>query len=276
MQGHLLVVANVGDSDAVLGGKLPDGSIGFEQLCANHTPTSADEFIRVAQLAQERPPDWQPGVFAYDIDGNTLLEVFAVSDAGEVDVDRDAEKEVEAQGVGFKNARGERPTAIFALETSEYCQYQLGVTRSLGDFYLQHFGVSWEPAVRRQPPLPAPPDRQAPARRARTWTLLRRPLRRPPPPRPQVSCIDLFDVASQLSQVTLVLASDGLWDLWQYKDVLQYSLGKPPAKGTAEVLTPLQALVEATRSQGEELFGEQADNITAVVVCCHIEPPMGT
>ena len=54
MQGHLLVVANVGDSDAVLGGKLPDGSIGFEQLCANHTPTSADEFIRVAQLAQER------------------------------------------------------------------------------------------------------------------------------------------------------------------------------------------------------------------------------
>ena len=215
VQGHLLVVANVGDSDALLGGKLPDGSIGFEQLCANHTPLNADEFIRVAQLVQERGKDWQPGVFAYDIDGDTLLEVFAVSEAGEVDVDRHAEKQVEEAGVGFKNARGERPTALFAVETESYCQFQLGVTRSLGDFYLQHFGVSWEPAV---------------------------------------SCIDLFDVAGQLSQVTLVVASDGLWDLWQYKDVLQYSLGKPPPTGTAEVFAPLGALVEETRKQGEQLF----------------------
>ena len=70
----------------------------------------------------------------------------------------------------------------------------------------------------------------------------------------QVSCIDLFDVAGQLSQVTLVVASDGLWDLWQYKDVLQYSLGKPPPTGTAEVFAPLGALVEETRKQGEQLF----------------------
>lgn len=51
-----------------------------------------------------------------------------------------------------------------------------------------------------------------------------------------MSCIDLFDVAEQLSQVTLVVASDGLWDLWQYKDVLQYPLGKPPS-GIALILT---------------------------------------
>ena len=54
----------------------------------------------------------------------------------------------------------------------------------------------------------------------------------------QVSCIDLFDVAGQLSQVTLVVASDGLWDLWQYKDVLQYSLGKPPAGITLTLTLP--------------------------------------
>ena len=53
------MVANVGDSDALLGGKLEDGSVGFEQLCANHTPLSADEFIRVAQLAQERSTEPQ-------------------------------------------------------------------------------------------------------------------------------------------------------------------------------------------------------------------------
>ena len=32
-------------------------------------------------------------MFAYDIDGDSLLEVFAVSEAGEVDLDRDAEKQ---------------------------------------------------------------------------------------------------------------------------------------------------------------------------------------
>ena len=108
------------------------------------------------------------------------------------------------------------------------------MTRSLGDFYLQHYGVSWEPTV---------------------------------------SCIDLFDVASQLSQVTLVIASDGLWDLWQYKDVLQYPLGKPKPADSGAVLSPLLELVESTRSQGEDLFGESADNITAVVVSCEVTLP---
>ena len=157
----------------------------------------------------------------------------------------------------------------------------------------------------------------------------------------QVSCIDLFDVAGQLSQVTLVVASDGLWDLWQYKDVLQYMLGKPPAGITLTLtltltlsltptpiltltLTPTLTLTltptlsrQATArrhgrgaraarhprrgdaqagraalhlqphvaqpatlratacnptSPGEELFGEQADNITAMFVCCDIKP----
>ena len=145
------------------------------------------------------------------------------------------------------------------------------MTRSLGDFYLQHFGVSWEPAVRcidTSRPLPtavaASPPHAVTA--STTYGCSLHHLRL------QVSCIDLFDVAGQLSQVTLVVASDGLWDLWQYKDVLQYSLGKPPPTGTAEVFAPLGALVEETRKQGEELFGEQADNITAIVVCCDIKP----
>lgn len=52
LQGHLLVVANVGDSDCLLGGVLADGTIGFEQLCADHTPISVEEYIRVARLTE--------------------------------------------------------------------------------------------------------------------------------------------------------------------------------------------------------------------------------
>jgi len=39
------------------------------------------------------------------------------------------------------------------------------------------------------------------------------------------------------------------------------------------LLSPLLELVESTRSQGEELFGESADNITAVVVACEVTLP---
>jgi serine/threonine protein phosphatase PrpC len=108
LQGHLLVVANVsaeacsglglcsgmkgparfafvnnpqvGDSDALLGGRLPDGSIGFEQLCADHAPTNVDEYIRMAQLATQRPDGWEPAVCAYDTDVGSLLEIFRISE----------------------------------------------------------------------------------------------------------------------------------------------------------------------------------------------------
>ena len=33
-------------------------------------------------------------------------------------------------------------------EEGKFSQMMLGVTRSLGDFYHQHYGVTWEPEVR--------------------------------------------------------------------------------------------------------------------------------
>lgn len=222
LQGHLLVVANVGDSDALLGGRLPDGSIGFEQLCADHAPTNVDEYIRMAQLATQRPDGWEPAVCAYDTDVGSLLEIFRISEQGEVDIDRDKLEKLDECNVGFKTARGDRPTAMFVLETDSYGQQKLAVTRSLGDYYMQYHGATWEPAV---------------------------------------SCIDLFDVSSQLKQITLVIGSDGLWDLWAYKDVLEY-----PLAAGVDVESSLKQLVEATREQSEQLFGEDADNICAVMV----------
>jgi len=227
LQGHLLVVANVGDSDALLGGKLADGSIGFEQLCADHSPTNIEEYIRMAQLADSKPRGWAPAICAYDTDAGSLLEIFHVSEGGEVDVDKNMLAQLDELDVGFKTARGDRPTACFVLETEEYGQQKLAVTRSLGDFYMQYHGATWEPTV---------------------------------------SCIDLLDVASQLNQICLVLGSDGLWDLWPYKEVLEYPMEAGPADREERVVAPLTKLVENTRAQSEELFSEDADNISAVMV----------
>ena len=239
LQGHLLIVANVGDSDCLLGGVLPDGSIGFEQLCADHTAMSVDEYIRVARLTEERPDDWEPALFVYDGDPDDLLEVFAVSDEGSVAVDPELAEQLDELGIGYKSTRGDRATAIVVPETERYGQQKLGMTRSLGDFYMQHHGCTYEPAV---------------------------------------SCIDLFDLVAQLSQVTLILASDGLWDVWNYKDVLKYPLRAAPSGGggggdfstalldATELAGHMDDLMSETRAESFELFEESADNITAVCV----------
>jgi serine/threonine protein phosphatase PrpC len=236
LQGHLLVVANVGDSDCLLGGRLADGSIGFEQLCADHTPTNVDEYIRVAKLTEEHGEDWEPALFCYDADDQQMLcdlQIFAVSDEGSVAVDADLESKLDELGLGFKNERGDRPVALVVPETEDYGQQKLGMTRALGDFYMQYHGATWEPAV---------------------------------------SCIDLFDVVGQLGDVSLILASDGLWDVWNYKDVLKWPL-KAMTKGSnsaplsvGPVTTQLHGLVAETRRVSVDIFGESADNITALCV----------
>ena len=80
-----------------------------------------------------------------------------------------------------------------------------------------------------------------------------------------------------------MLASDGLWDVWSYKDVLKYPLratsadaqGRPPLTPLhhAPVLEHLRDLIRETRKESADMFGESADNITAVCVAFDkIEP----
>lgn len=59
------------------------------------------------------------------------------------------------------------------------------MTRSIGDFYMQRFGISW---------------------------------------RPEVISVDLNEVGADLANLTLVVCSDGVWDLWQYEEVFEVLL----------------------------------------------------
>ena len=96
---------------------------------------------------------------------------------------------------------------------------------------------------------------------------------------PQVHTIDLIELRSRgLSEPRLVIASDGLWDLWTFEEVaaqLRSSArrGAPACGATVGPAgddCPLCALVaelcEVTRAKGEDYFGEAADNLTGLVV----------
>lgn len=85
------------------------------------------------------------------------------------------------------------------------------MTRSIGDFYMHNFGISWKPEVisidlAEVRPCSAPlPPPETPA-----WRWL-------------ACSLDTgrAQVTSELSNLTLVICSDGVWDLWDHEEVLQ-------------------------------------------------------
>ena len=95
------------------------------------------------------------------------------------------------------------------------------MTRSLGDFYMQHHGATWEPAV---------------------------------------SCIDLFDLVDQLDHITLILASDGLWDFATHEKAADLVCRAKSAQAAADRLTRF------TSNESNSKFGRLKDDTTVVVV----------
>lgn len=101
------------------------------------------------------------------------------------------------------------------------------MTRSLGDFYAHHHGVTWEPETRV-----LPIDRIA----QRKW---REPL--------------------------LMLASDGVWDLWGFDEVAE-QLISPDNSDPSLMALRAADFCEKTRAKGCHYFDEAADNLTGVLV----------
>ena len=109
----------------------------------------------------------------------------------------------------------------------------LAMTRSIGDLYMQSFGVTWEP---------------------------------------EVIAIDLQEECTELEHLTLVIASDGLWDLYETEEVFD-GVVDPSAPDGVQSTRRAAAFFEHSLGQGDELFGEHTDNITQVVIYLNPAPP---
>ena len=135
----------------------------------------------------------------------------------------------EVHGVPAKNARGDLPAILLTPDEDpdfgEIEPQSLAMTRSIGDFYMQTFGVSWKP---------------------------------------EVISIDLEEVGAKLEHLTLILASDGIWDLWEYEDVFQSISSPPDARG--QPTEKAMAFFQRSVKRGAEMFDDTADNMTGMVV----------
>mmetsp|Transcript_28369 Transcript_28369/g.72999 ORF Transcript_28369/g.72999 Transcript_28369/m.72999 type:complete len:138 (+) Transcript_28369:271-684(+) len=124
----------------------------------------------------------------------------------------------------------------------EYGHMLLGMTRSLGDFHHQRYGVTWEP---------------------------------------EVVCEDLAAVMGDAERAVLCVASDGVWDVRTFDDSMVQLLGAwkatpsgahaptslNGAKGAeGETGRGVAAFFEESRRLGRQEYADGADNLTGVVL----------
>jgi len=217
-------------------GKEGASSACHELLVEEHSPTNLPEYVRMRALSSGARLK-----FVYDCPDFEEFDIFSRDDRGRAQLDADALRQADEHNVMLKNPRDDRFTLVIIPsetikvaaqgeegETSTMVEEQaITMTRSLGDFYAHHHGVTWEPETRVMPI----------ARIAeRNWR-----------------------------QPSLMLASDGVWDLWNYDEVVD-ELVSPENADPVRMAKRAADFCENTRSKGCQYFDEAADNLTGVLV----------
>ena len=172
-------------------------------------------------------------------------------DAPRFEVDAAMRKEAEdVHGVPPKNTRGDLPALLVTpLTDTSFPNLELpltlAMTRSLGDFYMHTFGVTWKPeviSIDLGTFMPAPTAAGGPRKRAGT-----------------------------LRHRTLILASDGIWDLYENDEAFR-AIVEPPTR-VGQSTRAASAFYDACITRGADLLGSSADNLTGIVVYLN---PAGT
>ena len=236
LDGRHLVYAAAGDSCSLLG--VPNASKGAArtiELIPEHSPTNQNDWeLRLhktgvhvvfdhAAMFDDQPASLLP-VFTKDADGGWHISEATLARADEL-------------GCGLKTERGDRASVVMTPENGRFSQMMLGVTRSVGDFYHQRYGVTWQPEV-------------------------------------VIKDLAAECAADKSKSALLIIASDGVWDHWEFDDSMQalcdlegMAVGKP-----ITTRKRVMDFFEDTRQRGEDAFGDGADNLTGIVAVFTLPP----
>ena len=251
----IIYISNVGDSSGILFSNIPclnqqrdvhyvydfafpegekqlytnDNSTYMLFLTADHSPGNIDEIKRI----NKNPPEKRV-VLMYD-QTNIFFDP--------------TNKNATPPGGYYKNVRNEY-ALIVRTPLSEPNKIGLAMTRSLGDFKLNCYGVSHLP---------------------------------------EINCIKLRDIMAShkmhyslitetetenknkiLIPLCIVLATDGVWDNWKFEDVKDCIMNENCIKDLTESSNGAQLVAECfmeiNNSYGEKNFGKNADNATCILI----------
>ena len=84
--------------------------------------------------------------------------------------------------------------------------------------------------------------------------------------------------ADGASAACLIIASDGVWDHWEFDESMAALCDLENNKPGRPLTTRARVMdfFEETRAKGEEAFGDGADNLTGIVAILPCPPPAAT
>ena len=226
----------------------------FEELMEEHSATNATEYERVLASG----PRGKLLRFVYDVDDDDQPPIFkqrntkpgAPPPVPKYELNEASRLRAVELETPPKNCRGDLPTILLTPKKDvTYPKLEpitLAMTRSIGDFYLHTFGVTWKPEVRT------------------------------------MELSDLIMKKSgggkggKLTNLTLILASDGIWDLYENSEVFDAIVSKPTVLSNGkrkQSISNAKAFFDKSVEKGAEIFGSSADNMTGIVVYLN---PIGT
>ena len=276
IRGELAVIGLVGDSsvrcclaDSRSARMFPTHRVLMEE----HSPPNLSEYVRIQQLS---PPPMKSKVrFVYDCPDFEEFDIFDRGQMGSAPLgDGPAERRrprAACERTRVTTAsRSRHPGDASRTARSPWRQRKEGagadrngrgaaitMTRSLGDFYAHHHGVTYVPEVATLP-------------------------------------LRMID-ASKHAEPHLYLASDGIWDLWDFDEVAETwcrptrpeaveeeeeeeaqrgKNGNNLQMALAEVEKLANGLIDSTQQRGNNFYGESADNLTWLLTT--IEPADGS
>ena len=146
----------------------------------------------------------------------------------------------------YKNVRNEY--AIIARTPLSEPLLGLAMTRSLGDFKLNYYGISHLPEVH------CIKLRDIMASQKMHYSLI----------------TDTENKTKILNPLCIVLATDGVWDNWKFEDVKDCVMNDICLKDLTESSNGAQhateSFMEINNSYGEKNFGKNADNATCILI----------
>ncbi|OQR81587.1 hypothetical protein THRCLA_11598 [Thraustotheca clavata] len=235
LNGTRVITANVGDSTALLAGTSVDSmqilseahqapqycshlntsesnnsTIPFVLLSGDHSPESLSEYERM-QVSHDGKMQ-----FLYDSSNKCIMRTPIFDQPASED-----------GGKYYKNVRNEWASMVAAPSDAQFADC-LAFTRSIGDFHLHSYGLSWQPDI------------------------------------VEISLDSIWNEGTK--DVALALATDGVWDVWQYDEFAEFimSSGKEEPSGI-DAKARARHLMQENLRRAQELFGDQADNMTAVL-----------
>ena len=181
IDGRTLVYAAAGDSCGLLGlSKRGGGAPHVDELVPEHAPTNLACWERLRHTGVHVVFDHEA---MFDDQPHNLLPIFTDDGKGGWEIAQSTLERADELGCGLKTERGDRASVVMTPEDGTYSQMMLGVTRSVGDFYHQKFGVTWKPEV-------------------------------------VVKDLHAECEAQSASAALVIVASDGVWDHWSFDEAM--------------------------------------------------------